>query len=135
MYLISRGSQLFSGNRTYLAQSFEALLLGVSVDVGSNEETDDVEERHPGVLGEELLGEGQSQRRSDPADLHDGHETSADGRANLVEGARASNNGHRAQVDGVLDGGDLSTMGTSLVIYELADLVAVDRWDGGESYN
>lgn len=94
---------------TYLPQSLEALLLGVGVDIGSNEETDDVEERHPGVLGQELLGKGQGQWGGDPADLHDGQEAGLDGGANLVEGARASNDGHRGQVDAVLDGGDLRT--------------------------
>lgn len=79
----------------------------MGVDIGSNEETDDVEEGHPGVLGEELLGKGQGQRGGDPADLHDGQEAGLDGGANLVEGARASNDRHRGQVDGVLDGGDL----------------------------
>lgn len=91
----------------YLSQGLEALSLSVGVDVGSNEETDDVEEWHPGVLREELLGERECERGSDPADFHDGHETGADGCANLMEGARASNDGHRGQVHRVLDGGDL----------------------------
>lgn len=99
------------GGVAYLAQSFETLLLGVGVDVGSDEETNDVEEGHPGVLREELLGKGQSQRGGDPADLHDGHEAGADGGADLVEGARTSNDRHGAQVDGVLDGGDLLERG------------------------
>lgn len=46
----------------YLSQSLQALLLGVSVDVGSDEESDNVEERHPSVLGKELLGESERQR-------------------------------------------------------------------------
>ena len=79
----------------------------MGVNIGSNEETNDVEEGHPGVLGEELLGEGQAQGRGDPADLHDGHESSLNGRANLVDGARTGNNSHGRQVDAVLDGGDL----------------------------
>jgi len=79
----------------------------VRVDVGSNDEPDNVEERHPGVLGEELLGKGQRDGRGDPADLHDGHETGPHGSADLVEGARARDNCHAAQVHGVLDGGDL----------------------------
>lgn len=90
-----------------LAESFQTLLLGVGVDVGADEETDDVEERHPGVLGEELLGEGQGQRGGNPANLHDGHEAGLDGGADLVEGARAGDDGHRRKVDAVLDGGDL----------------------------
>lgn len=97
--------------KTYLSQGFEALSLGVGVDVGSDEEPDDVEEWHPGVLREELLGEGKRQRRGDPADLHDREEASLDGGADLVEGTRASDNGHRRQVDDVLDGGHLCRRG------------------------
>lgn len=66
----------------------------MGVDIGSNEETDDVEEGNPGVLGEELLGKGQSQWGGDPADLHDGQEAGTDGGADLVEGTRASNDRH-----------------------------------------
>lgn len=83
----------------------------MGVDVGSNEESNDVEEGHPGVLGEELLSEGQAQGRGDPADLHDGHESSLNGGANLVDGARTGNNSHGGQVDAVLDGGDLEKRG------------------------
>lgn len=90
-----------------LPEGFQTLLLGVGVDVGSNEKRDDVEERHPGVLGQEFLGKGQSQWGCDPADFHDGHETGLDGGADLVEGARTGDDGHRGQVDCVLDGGDL----------------------------
>lgn len=92
---------------SYLAQSLQALLLGVGVDIGSNEEPNNVEEGHPGVLGEEFLGKGQGQRRGDPADLHDRHETGLDGRANLVEGAGSGNDGHGSQVDDILDRRDL----------------------------
>lgn len=80
--------------KTYLSQGFETLSLGVGVNVGSDEEPDDVEERHPGVLRKELLGEGQRQRRRDPADLHDRVEAGLDGSADLVEGTGASDNGH-----------------------------------------
>lgn len=90
-----------------LPESLQALLLGVGVDVGADAEGDDVEERHPGVLGQELLGKGQRNGRGDPADLHDGHEAGLDGGADLVEGARAGDDSHRGQVDCVLDGGDL----------------------------
>ena len=93
--------------RTYLSKSFEALLLGVGVDVGSDEETNDVEERHPGVLGQELLRKGQCQRRGHPADLHDGEEAGADGRADLVQSPCSGDDGHRRQIHGVLDRGDL----------------------------
>lgn len=84
-------------------EGLQPLLLGVCVDVGSNEETDDVEERHPGLLGQESLGEGQSDRGGDPGNLHDGHEARADGGADLVESARAGDDGHAEQVDQVLD--------------------------------
>ena len=79
----------------------------MGVDVGSDDETDDVEERHPRVLGEELLRKGKGQRRRDPADLHDGHEAGAHGSANLVDSARSGNNTHGGEVDSVLDRGDL----------------------------
>ena len=92
---------------TYLSQSFETLLLGVGVDIGADDEADDVEEGHPGVLGKELLRKGKGQRRGDPADLHDGHEPSTHGSANLVDSARPGNNAHGGEVDGVLDRGNL----------------------------
>lgn len=90
-----------------LAESFQTLLLGVGVDVGADEEAENVEEGHPGVLGKELLGEGQGQGGGDPADLHDGHEAGLDGGANLVERACAGDNSHGREVDGILDRGDL----------------------------
>jgi len=40
----------------------EALLLGNAVNVGADDEGDEVEEGDPGVLGQELLGEGQADR-------------------------------------------------------------------------
>lgn len=76
----------------------------MGVDVGADEETDNVEERHPGVLREELLRESERNGGGDPADLHDGKETSLDGGADLVEGPCASDERHRGQVDRVLDG-------------------------------
>lgn len=90
-----------------LAKRGQSLLLGMGVDVGTDDEADEVEEDHPGVLGEELLREGEGDRRSDPADLHDRHEAGADGGAHLVEGLGTGNDGHGNQVDGVLDRGDL----------------------------
>ena len=95
---------------TYLAlQSFKALLLRVRVDVCSDDEANDVEEGHPGVLGKELLRKGKRQRRHNPADLHNGKEASLDGRLDLVERTCASDNGHTGEVDGVLDGRDLAS--------------------------
>jgi hypothetical protein len=79
----------------------------VRIDICSNDESDNVEERHPDVLWEELLCEGQGDRGNDPADLHHRHETSLDGCAYLVESARAGNDGHGNEVDCVLDGRDL----------------------------
>ena len=88
-------------------QSSKALLLGVRVYICTDYEANDVKERHPGVLGQELLSEGQGNGRHDPADLHAWHEASLDGGAYLVEGAGACNDGHGHEIDGVLDGGDL----------------------------
>lgn len=89
-------------------ESGEPLLLGVGVDVGADDEADDVEEGHPRLLGQELLGECKGDGRRDPANLHDGQEASLDGGAHLVEGAGAGDDGHGGEVDGVLDGGDLA---------------------------
>lgn len=85
-------------------ESLQPLFLGVGVDVGSNDETDDVEERHPGLLGQESLRERQSDRRSDPRDLHDRHETGAHSGADLVERTRSSDDGHAEEVYSVLNG-------------------------------
>ena len=77
------------------------------VDVGADDEGDDVEEGHPHVLGQELLREGERDGRRDPADAHDGDEAGAHGGADLVPAARARDDGHGGEVDGVLDGRDL----------------------------
>ena len=90
-----------------LSQSGQALLLRVCVDVGTDNESDDVEEGHPGLLGKELLGESQGQRRSAPADFHDGEQTSTNGSADLVESASTCDDSHSGEVDSVLDGGNL----------------------------
>jgi len=41
-------------------QSSKSLLLGVLVDICSNDEGHEVEERYPGLLGQELLGKRQA---------------------------------------------------------------------------
>lgn len=92
------------------AERFEALSLGVGIDICANDKSNDIEEWHPGMFGEEILRERQGDRRCDPADFHDRHETSADGGADLVEGARAGNNGHRDQVYGILNRSDLQVI-------------------------
>lgn len=99
-----------------LSQSFQALLLGMGVDIEPNNEADDVKEWHPGMLREELLGKGKRQRRGNPADLHDGHEAGPDGSADLVEGTRARDHCHGRQVDHVLNGGDLSCRFQSAIL-------------------
>ena len=104
-----------------LPQSFQPLLLGVRVDVSADDERDDVEERHPGLFRQEHLRERQRERAGDPADAHDGQEAGADGGADLMPGARAGDDGHRGEVDGVLDWGDLYI----LVSGEVAKSVAV----------
>ena len=64
------------------------------VDIRANNEADEVEERDPGLLWEESLREGKCERGRDPGDFHDGHEASADGCADLVEGTGAGDDGH-----------------------------------------
>ena len=88
-------------------QGCQPLLLRVGVDVRADDKGDDVEERHPHLLGQELLSKGQGDRGRDPRDLHDGHEAGADRRPDLVEGLCAGDDGHRDEVDGVLDWRDL----------------------------
>lgn len=51
------------------------------------------------MLGEELLGKRQGQRRGDPADLHDGHEPGPDGGSHLMECSGAGDDCHRNQID------------------------------------
>lgn len=85
-------------------QSCEPLLLGMCIYVCPDYETNDVEEGHPRVFGQELLGECQGDGRDNPADLHDWHEAGLDGGSHLVEGACASNDGHGHEVYRVLDG-------------------------------
>ena len=79
----------------------------MGVDVGTDNKANQVEEGHPGVLGKELLRKGKGQRRGDPANLHDGHETSAHGSADLVDVTRTGDVTHGREVDDVLDGSDL----------------------------
>lgn len=86
-----------------LPQSLETLLLGLGVDVGADDETDNVEEGDPGLLGEELLREGERDRGGDPGYLHDWHESGLPCRVDRVDVARAVDDGHRGQVDTVLD--------------------------------
>lgn len=75
----------------------------MSVDICADDEGDEVEEGYPGLLRQELLGKCQSDRRRDPADLHNGHEACANSRSDLMPCPRTCNHGHRGQIDGVLD--------------------------------
>lgn len=79
----------------------------MGIDVCTDDETNNVEEGHPGGFREELLGKGQRDGRDNPADLHDGPEACLDGGPHLVESARAGNEGHGDEVDAVLDGRNL----------------------------
>ena len=88
-------------------QGRQSLLLRVGVDVRADDEGDDVEEGDPHLLGQELLREGEGDRRRDPRDLHDGPEAGADSGPDLVKSLRAGDDGHRDEVDGVLDRRDL----------------------------
>jgi hypothetical protein len=93
-----------------LAESCESLLLRNGVDVGADDEADQIEEGNPQVLGEELLGEGEADGRDDPGDLHDLPEAHADGGADLVECAGASDEGHGDEIDHILDRCDLGAL-------------------------
>ena len=64
------------------------------VDVSSDQEPNNVEERYPGLLRQEFLGESERERGCDPTDFHDGHEAGADGGADLVPGSGAGDDGH-----------------------------------------
>jgi hypothetical protein len=77
-----------------LSQGSQTLLLGVCIDVCTDDKGNDVEEGNPSLLGQELLGKGESQGRSAPADFHDGKQTGTNGSADLVEGAGAGDDGH-----------------------------------------
>lgn len=93
--------------KVLLAESCEALLLGDGVDVGTDDEGDEVEEGNPELVGEELLGKGQADGGGDPGDAHHLPEADLDGSANLVVSAGAGDEGHGDEVDAVLDGGNL----------------------------
>lgn len=86
-----------------LLESGHSFLLGESIDIGSDDETDEVEEWNPGVLGQELLSEGQSQRAGDPADLHDGEETRPDHGLNVLLLPGTGDDRHAGKVDNILD--------------------------------
>ena len=75
-------------------QSLQSFLLCLRVDPCPNNEGDDVEEWYPRMLGQELLSERQSQWGGNPADFHDGHESSSDSSSNLMEGPGAGNHSH-----------------------------------------
>jgi hypothetical protein len=89
-------------------QGCKPLLLGVRVDVCTDDERDNVEERYPRLLREELLRKREADGGRDPADLHDRPEAGLDRCSNLVEGARAGDDGHSNEVNAVLDRRDLS---------------------------
>ena len=88
-------------------QSLKSLLLRLRIDPGADDKGNNIEERHPSVFWQELLGECQRQRRDDPANFHDRHEAGSDGRSDLMEGPRTSNDSHRGEIDCVLDWCDL----------------------------
>ena len=90
-----------------LAQSCEALLLRDCVDICADNETDNIEERNPELVGEELLGKGQADGRRDPRNLHDLPEADLDGGPDLVEGTGSSNQRHSNEVNAVLDRSNL----------------------------
>ena len=56
------------------------------------------------MRGEEALRKHECQWGRAPRDFHDGHEPGFDGRAYLVGGTCAGDEGHAGQVNGILDG-------------------------------
>lgn len=107
----SRGGTAGAGSaaltKVLLAEGRQALLLGDGVDVGADYEGHKVEEGQPCVLGQELLGKGQAERRGDPAHLHHLPEANLDRGLYLVEVLGTRDQGHGDEVDGVLNGGNL----------------------------
>ncbi len=90
---------------TYLLpQCIEPLLLSMCVNVGADHKGDDVEEGNPCLLRQEFLGKRQCQRRCNPADLHDGHETCPNRGSDLVKGSCTGDDSHRGKVHRVLYG-------------------------------
>lgn len=92
-----------------LAKSSKTLLLGHGVDVGPNDEGDNIEEWHPKLIGQELLSKGKADGGCDPRDAHDSPEADLDRCANLVIGAGASDQSHGDQVNAVLNRRNLKT--------------------------
>lgn len=88
-------------------QGRKPLLLGVRVDVGADNEPDNVEERYPGLLRKELLRKGKRNWRRDPGYFHNRHKTRTDSGPDLMEGPRSGYDGHRDKVHRVLDRRDL----------------------------
>jgi hypothetical protein len=82
------------------------------IDVCTDDESDDVEEWHPGALGQELLSKRQGDWGYDPADLHDWPEARLDCRLHLVEGAGARDEGHGGEVNAILNRCDLRMSAT-----------------------
>ena len=64
------------------------------IDIGADDEGNDVEERNPSLLRQELLRKCQGQWGSNPGNFHNWHETSSNSRADLVESLGTSNDCH-----------------------------------------
>ncbi len=85
-------------------QCSKSLLLRVRVNVGTEHEGNGIEERHPSLLRQELLGKSQSEWGGDPANFHDWQESSSNCGPNLMDGPCTCNDGHRDKVDAILNG-------------------------------
>jgi len=84
----------------------DPLLLCRGIDVGANDKRHQIEEGHPSMGREELLGDDQGNWAGAPGNFHDGHEASFDGGTDLMGGAGASNDSHACEINCVLDGRD-----------------------------
>lgn len=69
------------------------------------------------MRGKKFLRKDERNGAGAPRHLHDGHEPRLDCGADLVEGARAGDDGHAREVDDVLDGRDLGTKLERLISY------------------
>src|ERR1700709_1240022 len=99
----------------------KSLLLGVRVDISTDDESNNVEEWNPSLLWQEFLRKCEADWRSDPADLHDWPEASFNSCSDLVESASTSDDSHEDQIDRVLDRCDLRAR-VMLVIYNFRGL-------------
>jgi len=134
--IVTRPSSLASWITIVLPpQRCKPLLLGVCIDICTDDKSDDVEKWHPRLFRKEFLRECEGNWRCDPADLHDGHETSFNSCTNLMESSRSSDDRHWSQVNCVLQGRNLRRKRVSWLLYRMCTAVCHIQsscWQGSE---